>query len=415
MKKFICTAAALLVLSCAACAAFTDVPQSHWAYQYITRMADQGIIQGRSTELFVPQDELTRAEFLALIVRVKKPELAQASAETASTETAWWKPYYDAAIQAELLRQGEWAANQTVMSASIPRAEMARLIARCVSLNQRCSEFSDTDSDTLAYEDSQAIQNCAGAGLLQGYPDGTFRPMHSLTRAEAAAVLTRLCALEALPEGTQPYFCNGTSLIAQHADADGAVIYCIDLPTGSAEQFTVPMDMTLASPEDYADYYHGRTVSHDDGSYFWGEAGLYHLQNGKLTQITDRAVQSWAQNAETGTYYVLTHQPGTRILLSASENHFGGAQVLSVGPDGAAATVFEGVPASVRERFAFDYVRADASGVFVGLSSQQRPDDIVYECRIENGKLRVTSASQNAAAALQAEMDAAGFGIGAAR
>lgn len=47
-------------------------------------------------------------------------------------------------------------------------------------------------SDVSGHWARQAIQNLTGRGILSGYPDGTFRPNASLTRAELASALAKI-------------------------------------------------------------------------------------------------------------------------------------------------------------------------------------------------------------------------------
>ena len=49
-------------------------------------------------------------------------------------------------------------------------------------------------SDGIAFTDTQNpnVQKLVSAGIIYGYPDGTFRPKEMLTREMAAAILVRL-------------------------------------------------------------------------------------------------------------------------------------------------------------------------------------------------------------------------------
>lgn len=58
---------------------------------------------------------------------------------------------------------------------------------------ERSTSFSDVPAGAW-YE--QAVKRVAQAGILTGYPDGTFKPSQPLTRAEAAALADRLMARE---------------------------------------------------------------------------------------------------------------------------------------------------------------------------------------------------------------------------
>ena len=49
-------------------------------------------------------------------------------------------------------------------------------------------KFKDVPPEYWAY---QAIEEAAEKGYFEGYPDGTFKPEETVTRAELAAVLDR--------------------------------------------------------------------------------------------------------------------------------------------------------------------------------------------------------------------------------
>ncbi|MGB9920579.1 MAG: S-layer homology domain-containing protein [Moorellales bacterium] len=60
-------------------------------------------------------------------------------------------------------------------------------------------------ADTAGHWAEGEILSLARAGILFGYPDGTFRPDRPVTRAELAALLTRVLGLEVVPD-RQPHF-----------------------------------------------------------------------------------------------------------------------------------------------------------------------------------------------------------------
>jgi len=46
---------------------FSDVPKTHQYYKYITKLADAGIVKGRSTTQYAPNANLSRAEIGHLV------------------------------------------------------------------------------------------------------------------------------------------------------------------------------------------------------------------------------------------------------------------------------------------------------------------------------------------------------------
>ena len=73
----------------------------------------------------------------------------------------------------------------------ITRAEIAAILTRIIGLNPQTApnpNFSDVQANHWAFGYVAAVVN---AGIMQGYPDHTFRPDQSITRAELATVMVR--------------------------------------------------------------------------------------------------------------------------------------------------------------------------------------------------------------------------------
>jgi len=76
----------------------------------------------------------------------------------------------------------------------ITRAEVAAIVFRLITDEYRAtvwsqqSTFSDVDINNWF---NNAVSTMTNAGILAGMPDGTFQPQRSLTRAEFVVVMTR--------------------------------------------------------------------------------------------------------------------------------------------------------------------------------------------------------------------------------
>ena len=74
--------------------------------------------------------------------------------------------------------------------ANITRAEFAAMVVRFENISAAGSKtFTDLQKDHWAYE---VIQKAAQAGWISGYPDGSFRPDQPITRAEVVAITNRM-------------------------------------------------------------------------------------------------------------------------------------------------------------------------------------------------------------------------------
>ena len=79
-------------------------------------------------------------------------------------------------------------------NAPITRAEMAKIIALFAKLEPSTDRF----PDAAGHWAEAYIRLAAGNGWIEGYPDGTFRPNQSITRAETVTMIDRV--LERVPK-----------------------------------------------------------------------------------------------------------------------------------------------------------------------------------------------------------------------
>ena len=76
-------------------------------------------------------------------------------------------------------------------------------------------------TDSASIRHSQAVQALTESGVITGYPDGSFRPTRTLTRAEACAILTRM-------DGGTPFGKAPFRDVASNFWATGYINYCAD-------------------------------------------------------------------------------------------------------------------------------------------------------------------------------------------
>ena len=79
-------------------------------------------------------------------------------------------------------------------NAPITRAEMAKIIALFAKLDKTADRF----PDAAGHWAEAYIRLAAGNGWIEGYPDGSFRPDRSITRAETVTMIDRV--LERVPK-----------------------------------------------------------------------------------------------------------------------------------------------------------------------------------------------------------------------
>ena len=169
----------------------------HWAAEVVTRWQDNNLIKGYPDGTFRPDNQVTRAEFVTMMNNALGfTEEGHANFTDVSTDDWFYKAVSIAAAKGYCsgYEDGSFHPNST-----ITRQEAAVMIARAMSLEGERSGLSKfTDAADIAGWAEDGIAGVLEAGCMSGYPDGSFAPGRSITRAEAVASLDRV--MGELPE-----------------------------------------------------------------------------------------------------------------------------------------------------------------------------------------------------------------------
>ena len=150
-----------------------------------------GYISGYPNGTFRPASSVSRAEAAAMLAKfvvVNKP--VKASVKDLPADR-WYSESMKTLISAGLLSGYE---DGTVRpDRTMTRAEMIALIARMKSLAYQPATYTDLSVGHWAY---QMIGSAQAAGIVSGYPDGSFKPDQEVSRAEMVAMINRAFAYE---------------------------------------------------------------------------------------------------------------------------------------------------------------------------------------------------------------------------
>ena len=190
----------------AALKSFKDVPSGHWAYTPIMKMVAQGLFAGTTTPdangvgTFSPDSPMTRAQFVTVVTRYLYGADLKAIAEDHKDTGVWYSANYEVAVDHGLITESEFAMND--MNKAMTRQEMAMVLVRAADElgqqpEQLISPLRIADYNTIGSYYKDYVQECYSMGMICGTDSkGTFAPMGTLTRAQAATVLYRLVAPE---------------------------------------------------------------------------------------------------------------------------------------------------------------------------------------------------------------------------
>lgn len=183
---------------------FSDI--SGWCRGYVVTCYMADIVGGFPDGTFRPGLNVTRAQFIMMLYnmggRPDAPDMQLVFADSASIADV-----YTAAVK--------WGTKAGIISGfadntfrpndSISRAQMAAFAYRFLSLGvsgavldgcRAQNSFRDYGDISECYR--EAVDVMANTGVIQGYPDGSYRPCGIATRGQSAAVMARL--LSALTE-----------------------------------------------------------------------------------------------------------------------------------------------------------------------------------------------------------------------
>lgn len=171
---------------------FEDV-QGHWALHEIICAANRGLMAGLSSMQFAPDRSLTRAEAAVVLFRMLHLPSAPVDYVGFSDTVGHWANEEIRSAQYHGLIKGH-TSDLYVPNQPVSRQEMAVMLHRALSIPNATTQkqvFSDLNrlEHSWSYD---AIMNLFEANIITGFPNGTFAPYASITRASLAAMLSRI-------------------------------------------------------------------------------------------------------------------------------------------------------------------------------------------------------------------------------
>ncbi|MGQ3480877.1 S-layer homology domain-containing protein [Paenibacillus sp. TY11] len=194
---------------------FIDI-SGHWAQQDITRLATRLVVAGTNPSAsttnatsemdlanvrFEPEGQVRRSELAAMLIRtlgLEHTDRTLTSFDDVQSES-WYADSVRTAAAAGLING--YADGSFRPDTPVSREELAVIIERALRFAGNTEENTEeaTGSKSVSLSDVQAISTWAapavktlsGLGIMKGDEKGRFGPATSVTRAEAAAVLSR--------------------------------------------------------------------------------------------------------------------------------------------------------------------------------------------------------------------------------
>ena len=168
--------------------AFKDVKPGDWFYDDVMAAASAGIVKGQGDGIFAPKASVTRRDFAIMLCRVLGVDV----------EGTAVSPFVDVNEDDYGIVAIAYCAAHGIVNGyedttfqpnkTITRQEAAKMISAAMGVSNISDELY-TDDAKIADWASDYVYMAKAAGLMKGDTDGSFRPNDQITRAEAATIM----------------------------------------------------------------------------------------------------------------------------------------------------------------------------------------------------------------------------------
>jgi hypothetical protein len=180
---------------------FADT-KTHWARDYIGRLAARGIVKGMGNDCYLPDNSLTRAEFLTMLANTIKGLDVTQSTPAGFTDvpaTEWYYNYVNWGFEKGIVKGIDDVSFDP--NGKITREQMAIMLDNLTEstdliLPETHAGMSFTDDALISPWAAESVNRIVSSGLMGGYPEGDYKPQGNATRAEAATVVYKLIMIQ---------------------------------------------------------------------------------------------------------------------------------------------------------------------------------------------------------------------------
>ena len=183
---------------------FTDVKTGDWFYNNVKNAYAMGLIEGKTTTTFNPNDNMTYAEAVTLAARMNQLYYSGKVTLSNSTTGNWYSSYESYAISKGIISSALGnKANTKITRKDYVDIFYNALPASAYTARNTVSKIPDLANNTA----NAKVYAFYRAGILTGYANtpgktnGAFGPNDNIKRSEVATILIRM-----MDSGTRVYF-----------------------------------------------------------------------------------------------------------------------------------------------------------------------------------------------------------------
>jgi hypothetical protein len=175
-------------------ASFVDATKA-WAKESIESLAARGIVSGKGDGRFQPEDNVTRAEFITMLMNALELTEDDATTDFSDVQAGAW--YYDEVAAAQQLGiiKGRPDGSFGIQD-EITRQDMVVMAYQAMTYaGLKLDKGIPTTFKDAATISSYALEGVTAmhtAGMINGMGNGQFKPASKATRAQAAVIIYKI-------------------------------------------------------------------------------------------------------------------------------------------------------------------------------------------------------------------------------
>ena len=177
-------------------ALFSDMEGYEWANDAVEELYRKNIISGVGNGMFMPGAQITREEFVKMIVAAFGISASDEQVYFSDVKTdEWYYPYIASAYSSGLVkgvREDMFGTGE-----NITREDMAVI---CCRVMPELLKSSDAGADFFDFDEisdyaSNSVSALYHAGIIKGMNDNRFVPQDTAIRAQAAVIISRMISV----------------------------------------------------------------------------------------------------------------------------------------------------------------------------------------------------------------------------
>lgn len=171
---------------------FADLGNVEWAKEAILSLYEKGIVSGVGDKLYAPENNVTREQFIVMIMRALNIDATESNSEFSDVKAGAYYEKYVATAKKVGIVNGI-SENMFGVGKNITRQDLAVMVVNAAKYIEMSLDgdknIAFSDGETISDYAKDAVESLVKNGAINGFSDNTFRPKNNCTRAQAAKII----------------------------------------------------------------------------------------------------------------------------------------------------------------------------------------------------------------------------------